>query len=128
MKKTPALTPKGADLIDDEVMRNEEFIEELTCFAVNRSEVHRFMPTPDFFPLFFELIDAAKTYYAALPRQQRYALKHIPFRHFGRDWFLRSQFVRAGRPNEVHLSICQVKPKTALVTVSVLIVESWESP
>jgi len=128
-----AIKPCGSEIFGHdndkmEVVFNKEFIEELTYFAVHRSEVRRFMPTADFFPLFFELIDAAKTFYAGLPRQQRTALKHIPFRYFGRNWFLRAQFVRVGRPNEVHLSICQVKPKTPLVTVPVLIAESWGMP
>jgi hypothetical protein len=106
----------------------DNFISELTYFAVNRDQIRRFMPTPDRFPLFCELVDAAKKYYAALPRRQRNTLKYIPFSYFGRDWLLHVRFVHAVRPDEFYIDLCSGDSKTVLVTVPVLIVESWDTP
>lgn len=128
----PVSKPHGVEMIgrNDEKVEtavDREFAKEFTYFAVHRSEVRRFLPTADFYPRFFELICAAKKFYAGLPRQLRNAPQPIPFRYFGRDWLLRANFVRVARPGEVHLSICSVKPRAALATVPVLIAETWES-
>lgn len=107
---------------------NEDFMEEFTYFCINRIEVRRFMPTPDQFPLFFQLVDAAKKHYVSLPRGQRDSLKYLPFHYFGRAWVLRVVFVRACQPGERYLTIRTGDSKIILVTVPVQVVEAWNLP
>lgn len=117
---------RDACVLDKSV--NEKFVEELTYFAINRDAIRRFMPTPDRFPLFCELVDAAKKHYVSLPHKQRNTLRYIPFRHFGRDWLLHVRFVYAVRPEEIYIDLCAAPSRTVLVTVPVLLVTSWDSP
>jgi hypothetical protein len=107
---------------------NQRFVEEFQYFCINRGEIRRFMPTPDRFPLFCALVDEAKKYYISLPRLQRRTLKYIPFSYFGREWLLHVRFVYAVRPDELYIDLCSADSKTVLVTVPVLIVESWDTP
>jgi len=107
---------------------NDAFGEEFTYFAMNRDALRRFMPTPDRFPLFCELVEAAKKHYVSLPRHQRNALKYVPFHYFGRGWLVRARYVCAVHAKEIYLDLCGAPSKTVLVTVPVLVVESWDSP
>lgn len=107
---------------------NEKFVWELTCFIVGRDVVRRLMATPDSFPLVCELVEAAKKYYASLPRQQRNNIKHIPFACFGRQWLLRTEYGRLLGTDERYLNICFAHSRTVLVTVPVQVVESWDMP
>jgi len=102
------------------------FTDEFVYFCVNRGEVRRFLPTPDQFPLFFQLIDAAKEYYLLLRRSVRNNIKDIPFHYFGRDWLIRVEFVRVCRTDERYLTI-RNPDKRILATVPILVVESWDS-
>jgi hypothetical protein len=107
---------------------NDNFTEEFTYFVICRGDIRRFMPTPDRFPLFCELVEAAKKHYVSLSRKQRNTLRYIPFFYFGREWLLRVRFVYAVRPGEFYIDFCNAPSKIVLATVPVLVVEQWDSP
>lgn len=93
----------------------EEFIDVLRC----RDAFRRYMPTPDKFPLFCELVDAAKAFYVGVPRHVRNNSKYIHFVYFDREWVMRSNTNLLPPPGQAYIDICDAESKTRLVTVAV---------
>jgi hypothetical protein len=75
------------------------------------------MPTPDQFPLFCELVDAAKKIYASTPQSVRSATKYISFEHHGRIWSIRMNGNLKAPPGAAFIDICGNESNATLVTV-----------
>ncbi|MCY0915458.1 hypothetical protein [Massilia antarctica] len=108
--------------------RNADFLSEF-CFILNhRRQMPRHLPTPDQFPLFCELIEVAKKYFASLPRIVRNNSKNISFSYFGREWAIRPEFVLYAKTTQHFFHIATKDPCSRVATVSVVITETWETP
>lgn len=107
--------------------RNADFVDEF-CFILNhRRQMLRHLPTPDQFPLFCELIEMAKKYFASLPRIVRNNSKNISFSYFGREWAIRPEYVLYADANQHFFHIRTKDPCAIVATVSVVIAETWET-
>jgi hypothetical protein len=94
---------------------DQEYFEFLRC----RGSLRRYMPTPDQFPLFCELVTVSKKLYVSTPRGIRIATRHISFEHFDRNWSIRMNRDMAPRAGEVYIDLCCAESKKVLVTVAV---------
>lgn len=102
------------------------FDAEFGQFMRARRELRRFVPTPDSFPKFCELIDAAKAFYAGLPAVVRSNLKYIPFEYFGRQWFIRMNPEVLAASSRVYINLCSGDTKSVMATVVVTLSESLQ--
>lgn len=98
-----------------------EFHYEFLRFLRDRAFLRRAMPTPDCFPLFCALVEAAKKYYAGLPEMQRFSSAYIPFDYFDRHWAIRRNMSASPRPGEAYIDLCDAGSKSVMVTVAVAV-------
>lgn len=98
--------------------RQADFEQEFRRVLLDRRALRRYMPTPDCFPLFCEMVEQAKAFYVRLPREQRNSLRHVTFSYFGRNWSIRINFGAMRLENAVYIDICMGKSKSPLVTVA----------